>query len=89
MVIIQSNPIDVAETEYTNSKKLTETLTKAVKSQQNHDIENQSAMKNIKPAIQTEDEKQFTTFYNTIKSNSKDQTKLKMPESFAEQGVYK
>ena len=46
-------------------------------------------MKNIKPAIQTEEEKQFTTVYNTIKSNSKDQTKLKMPESFAEQGVYK
>ena len=46
-------------------------------------------MKNIKPAIQTEEEKQFTTVDNTIKSNSKDQTKLKMPESFAEQGVYK
>ena len=46
-------------------------------------------MKNIKTAIQTEEEKQFTTVYNSIKGNTKDQTKLKMPESFTEQGVYK
>lgn len=37
-------------------------------------------MKNNKTVIQSEKEKQFATVYNSIKSNTKDQMKLKMLE---------
>lgn len=53
-----------------NSKKLFETLTKAVKSQQ-------YAIKNIKTEIQAEKENQIAPVYNKITSKIKDQTKLK------------
>ena len=59
-----------------NSKKLTETLTEAVKRQQNLYIENQSVMKNIRTVIRAEKQKQLPTVYNSIKNNTKDQTKM-------------
>ena len=46
-------------------------------------------MTNIKTVIQTEEEKQFAIVYNNIKSNTKDQMKLKMLESSTEQRRYK
>ena len=70
------SPVDIAEIEYMNSKKLIETLTKAVKRQQNLYIENQSAMKNIRTVIRAEKQKQLPTVYNSIKNNTKDQTKM-------------
>ena len=67
------NTADIAKTEYTNTKKLTETHTKVLPSQQNLYVENQSSVKNIKAVIQIEKENQLTAVYNNIKSNTKDQ----------------
>ena len=82
------NPIDIAANEYINSKKLTETLTNSLKSQQHVYIENQSTLKTIKIEIQAEKERHYTSVYDTIRNNTNDQSKLKLLESSIEQGAY-
>ena len=82
------NPVDITSAEYTNSKKLTNRLTKALKKKHNLYIENQSALKHIKTAIQAEKKQHYTTTYNAIKNSTTDQAKLKLLETSIEQGAY-